>query len=334
LTQSVVGRVIAEKLVGIDRRIPIPRLARQSFRATYVDRATVAPRKKRDAAVDSNAAGTPAGGKRCEEPARRKAVVLFVDTWTDYFRPEAGTAALRVLEWLGYDVIVPDTTCCGRPAISKGMLHEAKRLAERNATALADHAADGIPIVGLEPSCVSALMDELPQLVRSDLARRIAESAMMIETFLARHIEIGPDGRPTFRGAMDGRRLFPNSDQKQPSMLYHGHCHQKALVGTADAMSVLTAIAHVKEIDSGCCGMAGSFGHEKEHYEVARAIGEQRLFPAIRARGDAVIAVSGFSCLHQIAHHAGVEPRHIVEYLAEALPKPSVVPNRKFRGTD
>jgi len=109
--------------------------------------------------------------------------------------------------------------------------------------------------------------------------------------------------------------------QSESPLIYHGHCHQKAIVGSADAVALLKRAwgPLASEIDSGCCGMAGSFGYEKEHYDVSRTIGEQRLFPAIRNRGDAQVAVSGFSCRQQIEHHTGVHPKYIVEYLADAL---------------
>lgn len=109
------------------------------------------------------------------------------------------------------------------------------------------------------------------------------------------------------------------------AFLYHGHCHQKALLGTADAMELLTACSagRAREINSGCCGMAGAFGHEIEHYDVAKAIGEQRLFPAIRARGDADVVASGFSCRQHIAHHTGVTARHVIEIVADLLAPPS-----------
>ena len=118
-----------------------------------------------------------------------------------------------------------------------------------------------------------------------------------------------------FRADATGRRV------DTPALLYHGHCHTKAAAATGDAVAVLAACTQGRatEINSGCCGMAGSFGHEVEHYDVARAIGEQRLFPAIRGRGEAQIAISGFSCAHHIEHHTGVAARHVVEWLADAL---------------
>ena len=143
--------------------------------------------------------------------------------------------------------------------------------------------------------------------MRKPEARRIAAVAQTVEQFVARALAERPDALRFRAGAAP--------------LLYHGHCHQKALLGTADAVQVLTACTggQIREINSGCCGMAGSFGHEVEHYEVARAVGEQRLFPAIRARGAAHIAISGFSCRHHIEHHTGVPARHVVEYLADAL---------------
>jgi Fe-S oxidoreductase len=287
--QARVTRLIMEHLFGLNRRMPPPRFARPTFRKWF---------EKRHA--DGASAGR-SGGKG------RPQVVYFVDTWTNFYHPAVGRAAVKVLEALGYEVIVPPTRCCGRPLISKGLLREAKELAEANVAVLGPYAEQGLPIVGTEPSCVSVLLDELPQLVRSPAARQIAQRAMMIETFIADELRRRPDAL-RFR-------------ERSPKLLYHGHCHQKALIGTADALAVLAACTHgqAAEIDSGCCGMAGAFGHEVEHYDVAKAIGELRLFPAIRSRGEAEIALSGFSCRHHIAQHTGVDARHVIEYVADAL---------------
>jgi Fe-S oxidoreductase len=164
-----------------------------------------------------------------------------------------------------------------------------------------------VAIVGTEPSCVSVFLDELPQLVRVPAARRIAECAVTVEGFVAAELRQNA-GALRFK---DGAA----------TLLYHGHCHQKAMLGTADALAVLMACTRGRatEINSGCCGMAGAFGHEVEHYDVAQAVGEQRLFPAIRARGEAQVAVSGFSCRHHILQHTGVRARHVVEHLADML---------------
>lgn len=281
--QSKAFRIMLEHLIGFDRRVPPPKFARVTFRQWFSKRPTDA------------------------QYAQRPPVVYFVDTWANFYQPQVGQAAVQVLEALGYRVLVPPTVCCGRPLISKGMLRDARKLAEQNVDLLVEYARDGIPIVGTEPSCVSAILDEWPQFVRTNAARDVAGSAQMIETFVAREL------------AEDPHRLRFRDDT--PPIIYHGHCHQKSLVGTDDAARILDLCTHGHgtDLDTGCCGMAGAFGHEVEHYDVARAVGEHKLFPAIRARGDAAVAVSGFSCRHHIAHHTGVEALHIIEHLARAL---------------
>ena len=285
VAQSKLVRSLVERRFGLDRRVPPPRLATGTFRAWF-------RRHQRR------------GGQR---EAPRGAVIYFVDTWTNYFTPQVGIAAVKLLERAGFSVDCPRMVCCGRPAISQGLLAEARQLAEINVLRLSRAASSGVPIVGSEPSCILTLVDEYPQLVRTQGARRVASQTFTIESFLRCVLDERPDAlrfRPT-----------------QSPLLYHAHCHQKAIVGSADAVAVLRAVYGdgASEINSGCCGMAGAFGHEVEHYNVARAIGEQRLFPAIRDRGQAEVAVSGFSCRQQIEHHTGVHPKHVVEYLAELL---------------
>jgi FAD/FMN-containing dehydrogenase/Fe-S oxidoreductase len=286
--QAKVTRVIMEHLFGLDRRVPPPEFARTTFRDWFASKARV-----RHAEAGATV------------PARQ--VIYYVDTWTNFYQPQVGEAAVKVLTALGYEVLVLPHPCCGRPLISKGLLTEARRLAEANAEVLGPWAERDVPIVGTEPSCISALNDELPQLVRTGTAKRVAATAVTIEHFVAEALRQNPSA---LRFRADA-----------PKLLYHGHCHVKALGSTADAIQVLSACTagQASEINSGCCGMAGSFGHEVEHYDVAKAVGEQRLFPAVRARGDAQIAISGFSCRHHIGHHTGVHPKHVVEYLADAL---------------
>lgn len=282
--QSAVVRRWMEQRFGLDRRMPPPRFAGRTFHRWF--------RSRRRAA---------------SSPAPRGLVVYFVDTWTNYFAPQVGRAAVLLLERAGYDVRCPPLPCCGRPAISKGLLAEAAHHAGELVQRLARMVPAGVPIVGTEPSCILTLLDEYPQLLRTPFARRIAAQTMMVETLLRRLLDEHPDALSFGDAAR--------------SLLYHGHCHQKALVGTDDARALIRRAFAEKgrEINSGCCGMAGSFGHEVGHYDVARAVGAQRLFPAIRAAGDSAIAVSGFSCRQQIAHHTGVEPRHLLEWLADAL---------------
>ncbi len=281
MMQNPIARVFMEHFYGLDRRVPPPRFASPTFRRWFA--------------------------KRAPQNVGKPRIVYFVDTWVNCYTPQVGKATVKVLEALGYQVLVPPTVCCGRPLISKGLLNEAKLLAQDNVEILTPFAEEGLPIVGTEPSCVSALTDELPQFVRTPQARRIAELARTIETLVGHTLAERPDAL-NFK---DGRR----------PLLYHGHCHQKAITGTGDAMNALRACTcgGAAEIDSGCCGMAGAFGHEVEHYDVAKAVGEQRLFPAVRNRGDADIAISGFSCRHHIEHHTGAKPRHVIEYIADAL---------------
>ncbi len=274
-----------EAKYGFDARISLPNFAHQTFRKWWKKHS----KQKKDANT-------------------REKVVYFVDTWTNYFAPQVGIAAITLLETAGYEVVCPQTMCCGRPAISKGLLAEAAQLAESNLRVLMPFVREGITIVGTEPSCILSLADEYPQLVNTKIAERVANKSVMIETFLSSLLKTHPEALRF---------------DSQARVRYHAHCHQKALVGTSAATHLLQQAfgEGASEIDSGCCGMAGSFGHEKEHYETAKAVGEERLFPAIRQRGEANIAVSGFSCKQQIEHHTDATPRHIVEHLAEALIK-------------
>jgi FAD/FMN-containing dehydrogenase/Fe-S oxidoreductase len=242
-----------------------------------------------------------------EQRTPRGDVVLFDDTFTNYVHPEVGIAATRIIEALGYRVVrVENRACCGRPSISKGLLDNARSLAQRNVSALHEYAESDIPIIGTEPSCLLTLRDEYPLLLQSDAARRVASQAMLFDEWLASQLEQSEAGE-----------IF--SGDHGPLIL-HAHCHQKALAGFDQTLSVLRRAGFEAEaIDSGCCGMAGSFGFEAEHHEMSRRMGELRLFPAIRAARHIPVAVTGVSCRQQIGHFTEAEPRHVVEYLADAL---------------
>jgi len=281
LTRLGSVRWLLEKALGIDRRRPLPRLAGQTFTAWF--RSHTAP------------AGAPRGE-----------VVLFHDTFVTYNQPEIGRAAVSLLEAAGYHVRLVDKKCCGRPLISKGMLDQARAHAAWNVERLRPHAEDGVPIVGLEPSCLLTLRDEYVDLLRTDAARTVAARSLLFEEFLQRERGRGL----TLPFAANGRKA-----------LLHGHCHQKALVGTAPTVEALRwAGFDVSEVDSGCCGMAGSFGFEREHYDVSIRLGEQRLVPAVRAAGaDVLVVAPGISCRQQIEHLAGRRARHPAEALWESL---------------
>ncbi|MEK7371094.1 MAG: heterodisulfide reductase-related iron-sulfur binding cluster, partial [candidate division NC10 bacterium] len=275
------SRWLLERLLGIDRRRPLPPFARESF-TDWFDRRPV----RRD--------------------APRGAVVLFNDTFATYNAPEIGRAAVEVLEAAGYRVELVNRKCCGRPLISKGLLDEARASAAFNVARLHPFAVRGIAVVGLEPSCLLTLRDEYVDLLRSEEARLVARSAFLLEEFLLRERARGLTLR--FR---DGARRA----------LLHGHCHQKASVGTAPTVAALSWAGYeVTEVDSGCCGMAGSFGFEKEHYELSVTLGNRRLAPAVRAAeaGTCVVA-PGISCRQQIEHLTGRRAKHPAEVLREAL---------------
>ena len=247
------------------------------------------------------------------KPAPRGDVVLFNDTFTEYMHPEVGRAATRVLEALGYKVILERRkTCCGRPLISKGQLSTARDWARTNVDVLAPHARKGTPIVGTEPSCLLTLRDEYPDLLPHDEAcREVASQALMLEELLAQLAEKEPDAvKAVFR------------EHNLPPVQVHGHCHLKAIVGTGPTMGAF-ALAGIEAelIDSACCGMAGTFGFEAEHYEMSKAMGSLKLFPAIEAedKREWRVAISGISCRQQIDHFTSKRPRHVVEYLADAL---------------
>ena len=275
------SRWALEKIAGIDRRRPLPSLAAETF-DDWFRRHT-----------------PPAAAPRGE-------VVLFNDTFVTYNVPEIARAAVEVLESAGYRAVLVDRKCCGRPLISKGMLTQAREHAAWNVAQLAPYARRGVAIVGLEPSCLLTLRDETVDLLRTDDARAVARQSLLFEEFLVRE---------------RGRGLALKFGANGRKALLHGHCHQKALVGTAPTVAALRwAGFEVSEVDSGCCGMAGSFGFEREHYDVSVALGNRRLAPAVKAApAETEIVAPGISCRQQIQHLAGRRAKHPAEVLREAL---------------
>jgi Fe-S oxidoreductase/FAD/FMN-containing dehydrogenase len=248
--------------------------------------------------------------KRRKLPANAPEVVLFNDTYANYHEAGIGRWAVRVLEGLGYRVRLANAGCCGRPMISKGFLDEARREGEKTLRKLDVFAKKGIPILTLEPSCASALRDDVPDLLDDvELGKRVRAAIVPIEHFLDQEVASG--------------RIQLDLPAVRKQYLMHGHCHQKALEGTAPAKRLLgneNGLPRVCEVDSGCCGMAGSFGYEQEHFEISQQIGESRLFPAVRKRpeGTPVIA-NGFSCRHQIKDGTGAKAMHIIEAIGRAM---------------
>lgn len=239
---------------------------------------------------------------RKKDPSKDK-VVLFVDTFNGYNEPWVAQAAVAVLERLGYWVEIADRTCCGRPMISKGLSDLAKMHALDNVNRLRRYLADETPIIGLEPSCILSFRDDYFSLIDDPDLEPLSKLCVTFEEFLQ------DKELPLSEGA--------------PPLLLHGHCHQKALVGTDPAMKLLSKLPDVEleEVDSGCCGMAGSFGYEKEHYEVSKAMAYRKLIPAaesIHRRGGRVVA-AGVSCRQQLKAFTDRVALHPAEVLAAHL---------------
>jgi FAD/FMN-containing dehydrogenase/Fe-S oxidoreductase len=241
-----------------------------------------------------------------------KQLYLFCDEFTNYNDAEIGIKAIQLLTALNYEVIVPNHLESGRTWLSKGLVRKAKTIANKNIELLGNLVANNKPLIGLEPSAILTFRDEYPDLATDtnlESAKLLASNSYFIDEFLAREIELGSITKEQF-----------TSENK--SILLHGHCQQKAVGSLADSIKVLSFPVNykVETIPSGCCGMAGSFGYEKEHYEVSMNIGELVLFPKVRAnKGNCTIAAPGTSCRHQIKDGTGEHALHTVEVLFEAL---------------
>ena len=276
---------LLERFMGISSQRTLPSFARQPFTRWFQTRQT-----------------TNSGDAHAQ-------VVLFHDTFNTYNDPQIAIAATEVLEAAGFEVILPGHGCCGRPMISKGLIDDARKLATDTVQKLYPYAARGIPIVGLEPSCLLSLRDEYLYLLPNDnQVQTVAEQAYLFEEFIANLADKG--------------QLKLQFNKQKQNILLHGHCHQKALVGTQPSKRTLTLAGyHVEEVDSGCCGMAGSFGYEAEHLDISLAMGERALFPAVRKEAhDTIIAAAGTSCREQILHGTGRHAKHPAQILRDALP--------------
>ena len=282
------ARLIAERWLGISAARPLPRFQRQDLRRWN--------RRRQPASAGSAPAGE---------------LIFLADSFTTFTEPAVGRSAIELLELAGWRVRFEAAGCCGRASLSKGLLDQARRMATALAGRLGEAAARGVPIVGVEPSCLLTLRDEYRTLLPDDpQTQAVAAATRLPEELLVEAIADGRLALPE-RNGLRGRRI-----------LFHGHCHQKALAGTAATMALLRSIpgAEVVEVDAGCCGMAGSFGFEAEHYDLSMRIGELRLFPAVRAEPpEAVIAATGVSCRQQIAHGTGRPARHPLEIVREVV---------------
>jgi Fe-S oxidoreductase len=282
---------VAEHVLGIAAKRSLPRWRRDTFLAT------------------------------CGSDDPDADVVLFADTFTNYFEPDNGHAAMSVLRAAGHRVAVARPQderasrplCCGRTYLASGLVENARREAQRLVDALAPKVAAGAAIVGLEPSCLLSLRDEFKVMRLAGDLERIASRALLIEELLARELATG--------GATLALNALP-----QKRALIHGHCHQKAFDVFTPALELLRRVPglEVSPVTSSCCGMAGSFGYEAAHYDISLRMAELSLLPAVRAAdADTLIVANGTSCRHQIADGTRAsgarEAVHVVRVLAGAL---------------
>ena len=236
---------------------------------------------------------------------------VFCDEFTNYNDLDAGIATIELLELLGYEVIIPDHVESGRASLSKGLVRRAKEYAEANVRKLSGIISKEEPLVGIEPSAILGFRDEYPALVGSELrgaALSLAPNCLLLDEFIAREAEVGRITSDLFTATARTVHL-------------HGHCHQKALVSLDPTFRMLSLPENytVKIIPSGCCGMAGSFGYESEHYGVSMKVGELVLFPSVRkASKDSLVAAPGTSCRHQIHDGTGRKALHPAEILRAA----------------
>ncbi|MBY0512558.1 MAG: 4Fe-4S dicluster domain-containing protein, partial [Gemmataceae bacterium] len=278
-----------EGAAGIDRRRSLPELHRDHFRNWFARTRNPEP-------------GTR---NRTRESAIRnpQSAILLDDCFTTFQEPQIGRAAVTLLERAGYAVELAGV-CCGRAMISKGFLADARRLARDGVAKLDRSAAAGVPILGLEPSCLLTLADEWPELVPGPAAKRVAAAAELADGWLARQVR--DNGLSLDLPAGGGKALL------------HAHCHQTALVGpggSADALRLVPGL-DVAVLDAGCCGMAGSFGYERRHYDVSVAVANLALVPAVKADPDALVVATGTSCRHQVWDLTGRRALHPLEVLA------------------
>lgn len=285
--RSGFARAILNRSLGLTTARSLPAVARISFAAWWRRR-------------DRQPVSSPTGGE---------AVALIIDPFTNYSHPEVGIAAVNLLEAIGVQVAVAPVVDDGRVFISKGLVAEARRAADQTLDTLTPLVESGLTLVGLEPSNLLTLRDEFFNLLPDDSrVPPVAERSLTFEEYVA--------------GLAAERDLTGYFVHEPRHILLHGHCHQKALVGTGPARHVLALPRGytVTEVDSGCCGMAGSFGYEAEHYDISMAMAERRLLPAVRsAAPETIIAAAGMSCREQIAHGSGRVALHPAQILRDAL---------------
>ncbi len=279
---------LMKKMLRVDPRRNLPKFADRTFRSWF-----------------------DASRSKYQKGDRPKAALL-VDLFTDYHEPEIARSACKVLDHLGYDIVIPEVKATGRPQISLGLLDKAKKICRTNLKELGKLAEDEIPVVGLEPSELLTLRDEYPDLCDEKLlntAEKVSGNSFLWEEFLLRHFDANPDDTDRIHG-------------EGVPVAMHGHCHTKALVGNEPLEEVLRRCGfNVEVLQTGCCGMAGSFGYDRDHYDVSMKIAKLQLFPGIQNLNvETEVIVSGFSCRHQIADGLGDIALHPAQLMELRLP--------------
>ena len=303
LYNAMMRSSLVKKFAGFAPERSMPLLYKTTLRSWYKKHSASTIRAKSSQNANSPVPHTAASPRR---------VYLFCDEFTNYNDVEIGIKAILLLERLGYEVLLPEHLESGRTWLSKGLVRTAKKIANQNIRQLQSLITANTPLIGIEPSAILAFKDEYPDLADDDLldaAQQLAQNTFLIDDFLAREI--------------DRQHIHPGQFTTEPrSVMLHGHCQQKALSSVAGSVKILSLPANysVTTVPSGCCGMAGSFGYEKEHYPISQQIGELVLLPAVRSQGqDVIISAPGTSCRHQIKDGTGRKALHPVEVLYDAL---------------
>ncbi len=290
---------MGERLLGISAACALPEPSRQTFPSHSLPASTTAP-----------------------APTDRE-VVLFVDTFTRYFEPNIAKAATTVLEAGGYRVHMAETAsdvsdpdrplCCGRTFLAQGLVEFARNEVKRLLHSLGPHIRQGRTIIGLEASCILGLRDDARALGLGDEVEQLSKHVVLFEEFLSKEL-------------MAKRLSLPLRSMAESQTLVHGHCHQKAVGAMKAVRRILKSLPdhEFQMIESGCCGMAGTFGLETEHADTALQMAESELLPALRNAPDATIVCNGFSCRQQIRNHSDHDPRHLAELLAASLTQSEV----------
>jgi Fe-S oxidoreductase len=293
-------RNLVKRFSGFATRRSMPTLYKKTLRSWYKKRFPITGYQ------------LPVTGNQQPATGNQKKVYLFCDEFTNYNDTEIGIKAILLLEKLGYEVIIPEHIESGRAWLSKGLLRKAKQIANKNIELLSPLITSETPLIGIEPSAILTFRDEYIDLADEDkfeTAKALSKNVFMLEEFIASEIGKG--------------NISSNLFSKEEKVIkLHGHCQQKAMSSVAPAVKILSLPENysVQTIPSGCCGMAGSFGYEKEHYDLSMKIGEMVLFPTVRQQpADVIIAAAGTSCRHQVKDGTGRKALHPAEILYDAL---------------